>query len=431
MATELALACDPALETSLAILGQLADGYGPRDFAVRFWDGATWDPAPGQPVRFTLVLNHAGALRKMFWTPDPVAFGEAYIYDDFDVEGDMLSFMRFCRHLQDSPRSPRQRLRLGWQLFRLPSQGRPHLGRQPVRLRGRKRSLERDRQATAYAYDTSNDFYALWLDENLVYSCAYFRTAEDNLEDAQRRKLDYICHKLRLRSGERLLDIGCGWGALVMHAARHYGVEAVGATLSRKQAELSTDRIRRARLEGRCRVEYRDYREIQGPEEFDKIASVGMVEHLGEAMLPTFFRGAWKLLRPGGVFLHHAISRPANVPAQRWRTFARKYVFPDGELQRLNVTLREAELAGFEVRDVESLREHYTLTLDRWLRQLEEQREKAVALVGETTYRVFRLYLAGAQNGMRLGMYNIYQSLLTKPAGGEAGLPLTRADWYA
>ena len=430
MVTEQAQLADPSVGASRALLMRFAEGYDPRDFAVRFWDGTTWEPEAGESARFTLVLKHAGAVRKMFWPPDGVAFGEAYIYDDFDVEGDMLAFTRFCRHLQDMQPALGERMRLAWRLFRLPHEARPRSGQQPAQLTGRKRTVERDKQAIGYAYDTSNEFYALWLDTEMLYTCAYFQTPDDSLEEAQQQKLDHVCRKLRLKPGERLLDIGCGWGALAMHAVRNYGVEAVGVTLSQKQVELATGRIRAAGLEGRCRVEYRDYRETAELGAFDKISCIGMLEHLGEAMTPVFFRGAWNLLKPGGVFLNHAISRLATVPPQRWRKFARKYVFPDGELQPIGTTVREAEAAGFEVRDVESLREHYALTLGHWIRRLEENREQAIALVGETTYRVFRLYMAGAQNGMRVGVYNLHQALLAKPDRGDSRLPLTRTDWY-
>jgi len=430
MATDQLLATTSSIEISRSILARIAEGYTPRDFAVRFWDGSTWGSETAEPL-FTLVLNHPGSIRKMFWPPDGAAFIEAYIYDDFEVEGDMLAFLRFGRHLQDNRPSLWPRLKLGRSLFKLPSEGKPRVGQQAVKLKGRKHSIDRDKQAIGYAYDTSNEFYALWLDADLLYTCAYFETPDDTLGDAQHRKLDYICRKLRLKPGERLLDIGCGWGALVVHAAKHYGVEAVGATLSRKQVEFATERIREAGLEGRCRVEYRDYREIDKSLQFDKISCVGMLEHLGESMMPTFFAGAWELLKPGGTFLNHGLTRLATVPAQRWRRFARSYVFPDGELQPVSITLREAEAAGFEIRDVESLRDHYTLTLTHWLRRLEARRDEAVALVGETTYRVFRMYLAGAQNGMKNGVYNIHQTLLAKPDRGDAGLPLTRADWYA
>jgi cyclopropane-fatty-acyl-phospholipid synthase len=195
--------------------------------------------------------------------------------------------------------------------------------------------------------------------------------------------------------------------------------------------ELANDRIRQAGLEKRCRVKYRDYLDIAEPEGYDKLVSVGIIEHVGEAMMPTFFREAWRLLRPGGVFLNHGITLNATAGFPRWTKFARRYVFPDGELRPVAASLREAAAAGFELRDVESLREHYALTLGHWLRRLEGSHEGVCRATSEATYRVFRLYLAGAMQGFRSGVYNLHQALLAKPDGGRSGLPLTREDWYA
>jgi cyclopropane-fatty-acyl-phospholipid synthase len=433
---------DSAVQTSLAFLQRLTACYHPQDFAVRFWDGTTWDPAgrrhhsAGPEPRFTLVLNHPGTLRQMFWPWNKAGVAEAYIYDDFDIEGDIQAFFGLVRHLLGRKFGVREKLSLLGKLLALPSGGRPHNGRQPVQLRGKQRSLERDRQAISYHYDLSYDFFALWLDRSLVYSCAYFTSPDNDLDTAQQAKLDYICRKLRLRPGERLLDLGAGWGGLVLHAVRHYGVTALGITLSRRQVEWGNERIRQAGLEGRCRLEYRDYRELgdaDEPEGYDKLVSVGMIEHLGEAMMPTFFRQAWRLLRPGGVFLNHGITLKADTPFPRWTAFARRYVFPDGELRPITPTLRDSEKAGFEIRDVESLREHYALTLQHWLQRLEAHHDEACRLTDEATYRTFRLYLAGAMNGFQSGVYNLYQTLLAKPdqgAGRPSQLPLTRADWY-
>jgi cyclopropane-fatty-acyl-phospholipid synthase len=290
--------------------------------------------------------------------------------------------------------------------------------------------MERDRQAVTYHYDVSNDFYTLWLDRHMVYSCAYFASADEELDTAQARKLDYLCCKLRLHPGARLLDIGCGWGGLVIHAARRYGVEALGITLSQPQADLASERIREAGLAGHCRVEVRDYRQLDQADGFDKLVSVGMFEHVGEALLPTYFRQAWRLLRPGGVFLNHGIARQATDPAVTSPTFTNRYVFPDGELAPIHVTLRHAEEAGFEVRDVESLREHYALTLRHWVRRLEAAHEQALLFVDEPTYRVWRLFMSGSAHGFQVGRLNLYQTLLVKPDRGQSSLPLTRSDWY-
>jgi cyclopropane-fatty-acyl-phospholipid synthase len=423
---------DTAVRKSLSFLDDLFAEHRPRDFAVRLWDGTLWGPEPGQPARFTLVLEHPGALRSMFWPPGEISLSEAYIYDDFDIEGEIEAVFPLADHLLSRRRNLAESLRQARRVLALPAGRRGRrTGRKAARLRGRRHSKTRDRSAVTYHYDLPGEFYALWLDERMVYSCAYFATPEEDLDAAQERKLDLICRKLRLRRDERLLDIGCGWGGLVVHAARRYGVNALGITLSEPQAELANERIRRAGLEDRCRVEVRDYREIEDWGAYDKLVSVGMFEHVGEARLPDYFSRAYRLLRPGGVFMNHGISRNPNVPVQRGPTFISRYVFPDGELVPIGITFRAAEGSGFEVRDVESLREHYALTLGQWVRRLEDNADEARRIVDETTYRVWRLYMAGSAHGFRTGRINVYQALLIRPDRGESGLPLTRADWYS
>jgi cyclopropane-fatty-acyl-phospholipid synthase len=229
--------------------------------------------------------------------------------------------------------------------------------------------------------------------------------------------------------GDRLLDIGCGWGGLCLYAARQYGVDALGITLSRRQVELAREHIRQAGLQDRCRVEYQDYREVTGT--FDKLVSVGMFEHVGGKMLPVYFRQVHALLRPGGAFLNHGVALSGWERKPRGQAFSQRYVFPDGELKPIHVTLKAAEQAGLEVRDVESLREHYALTLKNWVSRLEAHADKAKRLTDETTYRIWRLYMAGSADGFRSARSNIYQTLLVKPDRGASGLPLTRTDWYA
>ena len=420
------------VRVSLSFLEDLLGDYHPRDFAVRLWDGTTWCAEPGQPTCFTLVLKHPGALRTMFWPPTELSLAEAYIYDDFDIEGGIENVFRLADHLLTRRRSPVEGLRQARRFLSLPGdRGRPRTGRKAASLRGARHSKARDRRAVTYHYDIPGEFYALWLDERMVYSCAYFARPDEDLDCAQERKLDYICSKLRLRPGERLLDIGCGWGGLIIHAARRYGVSALGITLSEPQAELANERIGRAGLGDSCRVEVRDYREVEGRDVYDKLASVGMFEHVGEARLPEYFLRAHRLLRPGGVFLNHGISSNPNTPVRRGPTFISRYVFPDGELVPIGTTLGAAEGRGFEVRDVESLREHYALTLGHWVRRLEARADEARRITDETTYRVWRLYMSGSAHGFRTGRLNVYQTLLLKPDRGESGLPLTRADWYA
>jgi cyclopropane-fatty-acyl-phospholipid synthase len=424
---------DRAVQQNLWFLQFLLADCHPRDFAVRFWDGSCWDPEPGQPARYTLVLNHPGALRAMFWPPNGLTLGEAYIYDDIDIEGDLEPFWQIGIHLRARPWTLREKLRFVTRMLGLPSHRRPRAGGPGrARLHGAHHSPERDRQAVSFHYNASNAFYALWLDRHMVYSCAYFATPQDSIDTAQERKLDHICRKLRLRPGDRLLDIGCGWGALALHAARNCGANVLGITLSRPQLELANQRIRQAGLADRCRVEDLDYRQVRDAECFDTIASVGMLEHVGESNLPTYFRHAWNLLRPGGVFLSHGIGRNPNqhLPAGR-TSFFNRYVFPDGELTPIHQSLAFAAQAGFEIRDLESLRDHYLLTLRQWVHRLEARADEARRLTDEVTYRIWRLYMSISALGFRLGIVNVHQALLLKPLGrGESNLPLTRADWY-
>ncbi|MDP9352335.1 MAG: cyclopropane-fatty-acyl-phospholipid synthase family protein [Chloroflexota bacterium] len=323
------------------------------------------------------------------------------------------------------------RLRVGQLLLTLPSDGPLRTGRQAAQQKGKLHSRERDQSVVSFHYDLSNEYFALWLDPRMVYSCAYFESPEDDLAKAQVRKLDYVCRKLRLQPRETLLDIGSGWGGLIIHAAKYYGVHATGVTLSQEQGKLAMERIRDAGLQGRCRVLIRDYRDVEEELGYDKLVSVGMFEHVGVDHLPEYFEKGWRLLKPGGVFLNHGISSSYEHSKRPVSQFIMKYVFPDGDLTPISTALRASEEAGFEVRDVESLREHYVLTLRHWVRRLEEVRDEAVRLTDEVTYRVWRLYMSASANGFRVGRYNLHQALLLKPhKDGRSGLPLTREDWY-
>ncbi len=421
-----------AVGLTLDVLGSLFADDTKQQVGIRLWDGTCWPDEAPRPAR--LVLKHPGALRAMFLRGTEVALGEAYLYDDFDIEGNAEAVFALADDLANVTLGWRKRLRAGSELSRLPAVRRTTKARRgPARLSGRRHSVERDRQAVTYHYDVSNDFYALWLGKRMVYSCAYFHSLDDDLDTAQEQKLDLICRKLRLQPGQRLLDIGCGWGGLVMYAAQHYGVDATGITLSKPQASLANERIAATQLSDRCRVEVRDYRQVtaDGSQAYDALVSVGMFEHVGAAKLPSYFAQAWKLLRPGGVFLNHGIASRATDPLQGGPSFSEAYVFPDGELVPINVTLHAAEESGFEVRDVESLREHYALTLRHWVRNLEGHHAEALKFVDEPTYRVWRLFMAGSAYGFSTGRNNIYQALLVKPDGqGRSGLPWTRADWY-
>lgn len=423
------LGADKAARLTRRILTELFGSEGRPEVGVRLWDGTPWPD--DTPRAATIVLKHPGALRSMFLPATELNLAEAYLYDDFDIEGQIEAVFDLAEMLNRDGPGLLEKLGLARDLLRLPSgPKREHGRRGRAKLGGERHSIERDRQAVRYHYDVSNDFYALWLDQRMVYSCAYFASPDEDLDTAQERKLDYLCRKLRLQPGQRLLDVGCGWGGLVIHAARHYGVDATGITLSQPQADLANERIAAAGLADRARVQVRDYREVDEPGGYDALVSVGMFEHVGAALLPTYFEQAWRLLKPQGVFLNHGIAAAFGQRPERG-DFSNTYVFPDGELVPISTTLQAAEAARFEVRDVESLREHYALTLRHWVRRLEARHDEALQYVDEPTYRVWRLFMSGSAHGFDHGRLNVYQSLLVRQdEQGRSGLPLTRADWY-
>jgi cyclopropane-fatty-acyl-phospholipid synthase len=415
---------------SIAVLKALTEGFA-GNFTVQLWTGDTWQPNSG-PSPFTVVLKHPGAVRAMFWPFDKVGLGEAYIFDDFDIEGDIFAFTMWLKHIvrMAEGRSFWAKLRLLRALRRLPNQKNPRDRSKAGRPVEGDHSVANDRESISFAYDLSNEFYNLWLDPTMLYSCAYFASPDESLEDAQTRKIDFVCRKLRLKPGERFIDFGCGWGALVIHAAKHYGVHVTGVTLAGEQAKWCEKAVDAAGVRDRVKIVYADYRDFSAPGQFDKASSVGMGEHIGIKYLPGFFGKIYECLRPGGVYLHHGIMLRPNTPYPRWTPFARKYVFPNGELHSILVAQNAAVGAGFEIRDMENIRENYVLTLENWVRRLEANHDAAVKLVGEVSYRIFRIYMAGATLGFKSGVYALNQILLSKPDDGNAHLPLNRLDWY-
>jgi cyclopropane-fatty-acyl-phospholipid synthase len=417
-----------------------------RSFDVRFWDGAV-DRGQHTPPPFTLVLNRPAALRRMLLPPNELSIVEAYIGGDVDIDGSMEAASNLSEAIGERLRTPLAVARLVGLVLGLPGDADDDLAaiRFPEQARklGPRHTPVRDAAAIHYHYDVGNSFYELWLDQRMVYSCAYFRSADDSLDTAQEAKLDLICRKLRLKPGERLLDIGCGWGGLIVHAAQHYGVDATGITLSENQATLAKERIEEAGLGDRCRVAIRDYRTLNEGDSYDKISSIGMVEHVGASHLPVYFASAFRALKPGGLFMNHGIvslsePRPRSLREKIFRKFWRAdafidtYVFPDGKLTAAHDVIAAAEGAGFEVRDVESLREHYAMTLRHWVRALEEKSLDATALVGEHHFRIWRLYMAASANAFTNAAINIIQTLLAKPdTHGKSNIPLTREDLYA
>ena len=431
----------PAIEQVVSFLKQLFPE--PRFFGVRLWEG-TLIPASGES-RFVLVLNTSGALRRMLRPPLELNIGEAYIRGEFDIEGDFHAVFDLYDRLRTVTRTVGDLVKLARLWLALPTEHNPtsEIARGPARLPGQLHSKARDRAAIQYHYDVGNGFYALWLDKRMVYSCAYFPSGQEDIDTAQDRKLEHSCRKLRLKPGEKLLDIGCGWGGAVIYAAQHFGVSALGVTLSQEQCDLANKRIAEAGLVDRVTVVLQDYRDL-ADESFDKIVSIGMFEHVGRSHLPEYFTHAWRLLKPGGLFLNHGISvhpsvyRREDSPWTRFVSrrilgsglFGARYIFPDGELIPVSEVNLLAEQAGFEVRDVENLREHYAMTLRHWANRLTERRTEAIAVANETLYRTWKLYLSAAAYGFESGEINVNQSLLTKPEHGYATLPLTRADLY-
>jgi cyclopropane-fatty-acyl-phospholipid synthase len=411
-------------------LGILQTIYGrrfARGFGVELWDG-TSVPASGTPA-FTVRINAPFALRAALTPPLDLNPGRAYVEKWIDFDGDLEAAIDSLeRAVEAFPK-----LRLPALLARLMRLPKPPPGAElgPA-LSGRPHSKRRDAAAIGFHYDQPIAFYRSFLDERMIYSCAYWDDGVSDLGGAQLAKMDYTLRKLRLREGERLLDIGCGWGGLVIRAAQRFGAYALGVTLSRRQYEEAQRRIAEAGVGDRVRVELRDYRDL-ADECFDKIVSVGMVEHVGRERLGQYFRAAWKVLRDGGLFLNHGISSQLqHGKGYRAGGFIHRYVFPDGDLTNVDRSLREAEAAGFEIRDVENLREHYARTLRAWCANLEAHREAVIDATDERTYRIWRLYMTGSARNFLNGQMGLFQTLLAKrDAAGVATIPRTRRDLYA
>jgi cyclopropane-fatty-acyl-phospholipid synthase len=407
----------------LSIFSSLFDGHAGPGFSIRLWDGRQWTSSHNEKPACTLCVANSETLISLITRPNEISLGEAFIHGDLDVEGDIFSVFSIVEHLLRRPRTLRQRV--------AEKAARSVFGIGNTLRHGVVNSLSRDRASIAHHYDQPVAFFEPWLGNSLVYSCAYFRSAEDSLDEAQRQKLEHVCRKLRLQPGEVFFDIGCGWGSLPLYAACERKAHAEGITLSREQAKTAKRRIEAARLEPNCSVQLRDYREMgKISKAFDKIASIGMVEHVGLKNLPLYFGIAHRLLRPGGLFLNHGIARAHHAPA-RQDSFIERYVFPDGRLVTLAQTITAAESQGFEVRDVENLREHYELTLRRWVDGLTRNADLLLKHVSKMTYRIWLLYMAGSAAAFRRGDIGLYQVLLSKPDIGKSRLPLTRDDLYA
>jgi cyclopropane-fatty-acyl-phospholipid synthase len=397
----------------------------PPPLQIAFWDGTSVGPEASDAV---VRINRPEALRRILYTPNEVGLARAYVSGDLDIEGDFDVALDALleAHPDEFRLGPKDWVQGLSAAARVGVLGRPlPAPAEEARLRGSLHGRLRDGQAVSHHYDVSNDFYRLVLGPSLAYSCARFVSPDDTLEGAQEAKFDNICRKLGLTPGDRLLDVGCGWGSMAIHAARHYGVDAVGITLSREQSELARKRVAEAGLTGRVEIRLEDYRELRG-DRFDAISSIGMFEHVGKQRRKQYFTTLAGVLNQRGRLLNHAISTPGGAAYDR-RSFMARYVFPDGELQDLGETAGAMEQAGLEVRDVESLREHYPMTLRRWIENLLARWDEAVALVGEPRARVWRLYMTGAARGFDTNQISIHQVLGVKPGpDGASGSPLVR-----
>lgn len=411
MGTPVSKPADRGAARTARFVERLIRDIYPRDFAVELWGGTRLPPDASQFHRFTWKINNPDVLKAVFSSPNrQLALGEAYIRGDFDIIGDIEAVFPLAEHLIGKTWSVSEILFFAGFLAESALLGNNHW----QTYKGLKHSKRSDKEAIRFHYDVSNEFYKLWLDRNMIYSCACFSDFSEDLDTAQIRRMDLICSKLRLKPGERLIDIGCGWGGLIMHAVKNYGVDAVGITISEAQAGLARERIQAAGLSSRCRVLNIDYRDVGKIEEFDKVVSIGMVEHVGAAKLNEYFTRIYRLLRAGGLFLISGIGRIGPQVTNSQPTFTDVYVFPDGELVPISTMLGSAEESGFEIRAVENLREHYDWTTRNWLRRLEAHAARARELVGEERYRIWRLYLAGSAYYFQRGWLGLYQTLLFK-----------------
>jgi len=411
-----------AVSAAKKILKEIFNGYsGP--VAVRIWSGET--VIGDETSSCALVFNHPGALKDMVFHFNLLCLAEHYLDGNVEAEGDMETLFDLVHFLRFRKPGLSTRGRLAWLASRLASSDRNPSSAYPA---ARKEERINGPESIAHHYDVSNEFYRLWLDPEMVYSCAYFRDADQPLAKAQEDKMDHICRKLRLKPGQTLLDIGCGWGALTRWAARHYGVYAHGITLSEKQYTYAVQQTAKEGLENRVKTELKDYRDLLDGALYDRVVSVGMFEHIGMEAFPLYFEIIKRVLKPDGLFLNHGITNNSGWHQGQLGNFINQYVFPDGRLTKISIVIDAMEKAGFEILDVESLRRHYTLTLRHWINSLEANREKAVAIVGDPVYRLWRLYMTGFAYYFKKGSNMVYQTL----AGHEGGTvaPLRREDIY-
>ena len=425
------------LAAARALIAEIAEALD-LDAAVELWDGSRVPLGRSVTSKLVLTIAGPGVIASMLRRPTLDRLIRLYVKGRIGLEGGTLIDLG----LQLQQTGTRKRLkRLGkLRLARLllpfllvapdrPGRSRDYAGDET----GRARAQAENRDFVQFHYDVSNDFYRLFLDPRMQYSCAYFTEWSGSLDQAQEDKLEMICRKLRLKQGDRLLDIGCGWGGLICYAAEKYGVTAHGITMSETQAALARETIARLGLSGKVTVEIKDYAELDGA--YDKIASIGMYEHIGLANIPLYLTKVRSLLADDGLFLNHAISRRAKRKQRRLgsrpeQRAIMRYIFPGGELDDIGHTVREMEIHGLEVHDVENWRGHYALTTRAWCERLLARRTEAEAIVGPELVRIWLAYLAGVSLAFTRGTLRIYQTLVSKQPKGPSPHPPTRADLY-
>lgn len=374
------------------------------------WSGQQYDFGHFAAPRVTLKVNSASAL-PLLLTPSLDNLGEAYVKGKIDIEGKLADIINISYTLARSTVTSASKLARVRRYF--------------------THSKSTDKQAIQYHYDVSNEFYKLWLDENMVYSCAYFENGDEDLATAQLKKIDHILTKIQVKEGQTLLDIGCGWGALVLRAAQKFGARCVGVTLSQNQFDLATARVKAAGLADRIEIRLQDYRDIQG--QFDRITSVGMFEHVGRKNLPGYFRKVHDLLADDGIAMNHGITSSdadSGETALGGGEFIDRYVFPDGELPHIGLALEAAQRGGLEAVDVESLRRHYAHTLDLWAENFEARAEEAKRLVDDVKFRIWRVYLAGCAYAFEHDDVSIFQIVCRKAGRSATTLPWSRRYMY-
>jgi cyclopropane-fatty-acyl-phospholipid synthase len=427
-------------EQASNLLARLFRRY-PGSLNLRLWNGSTLrvgaNAVAGTDSPFTLVFKSPEVVWSAVLGRDPLALADAYFRGDLDIEGDFFAALSLKDHLEELQLTAAEKLRAAFTALHLrmmnaASRHSEALFAPSHAPKIKAHSKAENRDAIHFHYDVSNEFYSLWLDRAMVYSCAYFETPDVDLDAAQQSKLEHICRKLTLKPEEKFLDIGCGWGALVVYAAQHYGVRAHGVTLSPQQLKVAQQRIEQAGLSDRVHVELLDYRDLPGQSVYDKVASVGMFEHVGLKNLPMYFSTVHRLLKPRGLFLNHGITHDSEGWEPSVSTeFINRYVFPDGQLDTIGNIERVMERSKFEIADVEALRPHYAMTLRHWVARLERNRARALQYVNEATYRVWRLYMAACALQFESGEIGIYQVLANKRTAGVPDLPLTRRHLYS